>query len=76
MKALCLLFVFVSFQAAAQGNITPAQQQQMIEEASHRAPAAQDLDPEEARMIMENLKKAQQRKEAETKFLEDLDKED
>jgi hypothetical protein len=75
MKALSLLILLSSFSALAQGNITPAQQQAIIEEASHRAPAAAEIDPTESRLIMEKLKDGQKMKEDQNKFMEELDQE-
>jgi hypothetical protein len=75
MKALSLLILLVSFEAMSQGNLSPAQQQAIIEEASGRTPAAAKIDPEQARLMMEKLKNGQQMKQDQNQFLEELDKE-
>lgn len=76
MKALTLLaFLILSSQALAQGYISPDQQNQIMEEAKLREPATSDISPEAASEILEKLKNGKEMREAQTQFIEELDKE-
>jgi hypothetical protein len=76
MKALTLLsLLIVSTHCLAQGYISPDQQNQIMEEAKLREPATADISPEQASEILEKLKKGKEVREAQTQFIEELDKE-
>jgi hypothetical protein len=46
-----------------------------MEEAKLREPATADISPEQASEILEKLKKGKEVREAQTQFIEELDKE-
>lgn len=77
MKILTFLCLIMSTSLFAQGDLSPAQQQQLIQEAS-RVPAessAQQMDPVEAQKMLEKIQKAKSNREEEQRFLEELDQE-
>ena len=77
MKILTFFFLIISATALAQGDLSPAQQQQLIQEAS-RLPAessAKQMDPVEAQKMLEKIQKAKSNREEEQRFLEELDQE-
>ncbi len=73
MKYLTMVLLIFSSHAFAQGDITPAQQNQIIEEAKLRGPASADISPEQASEILEKLKKGKEIREAQSEFIEELD---